>query len=368
MGLGSLLRLKYEIEIGLSMKVLFILGNGFDINLGLKTRYQDFYDFYSKSHSSNDSVMRLKNHISKNTDGYWSDLELALGEYTKEFKCTEDFDEVIDDIRLSLSSYLEKIENNFNNLSIEGKYFSDDLNNFEKYLIPSDQEKIYKFKKNFIENNWSTNIVAFNYTDIVERITKNLIDDIIGIHRSGSIERRNILNKKILHIHGLVNDGMVLGVNDLSQVSNTKLHNNIDIEESIVKSKCNEANGEHLSFRFFKKIEEADIICAFGLSFGDSDKMWWEKIGEKLKQDCRLVIFDRKYDVSKLQKHKLARLRREIKSNFLNQTGLEENIKDSISNKIFVGVNTAIFQKTISNPQEIAGTQQVGNPIIQNKY
>lgn len=354
MGLGSLFHLKHEIKIGLSMKVLFILGNGFDINLGLKTRYQDFYDFYSKSHSDNDSVMRLKDHIGKNTDGYWSDLELALGEYTKEFKCIEDFDEVIDDIRISLSSYLKKIENDFSSFSIEEKHFLHDLNNFDKYLTPVDQDEVRKFKNKFIDSNWTTNIVTFNYTNIVEKINNNFDSDIIGTHRSASNnERKNIINKRILHIHGLVDDGMVLGVNDLSQVANIKLHENIDVEESIIKSKCNEANGEYATLNFFKKIEQADIICAFGLSFGDSDKIWWERIGDKLKQDCVLIIFDRKCDVSKLQKHRLARLRRSVKSHFLSQTGLEDKIQESIAKKIFVGVNTSIFQRIVSDPENI---------------
>lgn len=347
------------------MKVLFILGNGFDINLGLKTRYQDFYDFYSKSHSDNDSVMRLKDHIGKNTDGYWSDLELALGEYTKEFKCTEDFDEVIDDIRVSLSSYLKKVENDFNSFSIEEKKFLHDLNNFDKYLTPVDQDEVRKFKNKFIESNWTTNIVTFNYTNIVEKINKNFDSDIIGTHRSASNnERKNLINKRILHIHGLVDDGMVLGVNDLSQVANTKLHENIDVEESIVKSKCNEANGEYATLNFFKKIEQADIICAFGLSFGDSDKIWWERIGDKLRQDCILIIFDRKCDVSKLQKHRLARLRRSVKRHFLSQTGLENKIQESIAKKIFVGVNTPVFQRIVSNPENIETLDKFGTSNI----
>ena len=147
----------------------------------------------------------------------------------------------------------------------------------------------------------------------------------------------------VIHIHGLVDDGMILGVNDLSQVSNADLHDNIDIEESIIKSKCNEANGEKSDLYFNQKIEKADIICAFGLSFGSSDKIWWEKIGERLRQGCILIIFDRKYDVSKLQKHKLARLRRDIKKHFLVQTSLPEDVRNYISDRVYVGVNTSMF-------------------------
>ena len=327
------------------MDILFILGNGFDINLGLKTRYQEFYDSYSNSHSSNDSVMKLKNHISKHTDGYWSDLELALGEYTNEFKCTEDFDEAIDDIRTSLSSYLEKVETDFSEFTVDIESFLQDLSHFEEHLRPTDKDKILQFKKKFQDLSWRTNIVTFNYTNIIEKISDNIESDIIGNHYgSNYINKFNhVLNKNIVHIHGFVGDGMILGVNDLSQVSNINLHDNIDIEESIVKPKCNEANGDKSDFYFNTKIEKANIICAFGLSFGDSDKIWWEKIGERLRQGAILIIFDRKYDVGKLQKHKLERLRRAIKKHFLIQTNLPEDVQNSISDSIYVGVNTNMF-------------------------
>ena len=38
------------------MYITFLIGNGFDINLGLKTSYSDFYDCY-KNRASKDSVI-----------------------------------------------------------------------------------------------------------------------------------------------------------------------------------------------------------------------------------------------------------------------------------------------------------------------
>lgn len=345
------------------MNVLFILGNGFDINLGLKTRYQDFYDFYSKSHNDNDAVLRLKKHIGKNTDGYWSDLELALGKYTSEFKCIDDFDEVVDDIKASLSLYLKNVETDFNNFNVDIKSFLHDLSSFEEHLIPTDQDKALEFKEKFKDRNWHTEIVTFNYTNTVEKLNYDLESDLIGHQYNSNLE--NILNTNVIHIHGLVDDGMILGVNDLSQVSNTELHDNIDIEESIVKSKFNEACGEKFDLNFNNKIEKANIICAFGLSFGDSDKIWWEKIGERLRQGSILIIFDRKYDVSKLHKNKLARMRREIKNHFLTQTSLPEDVQNSIGDRIYVGVNTNMFQGITSKPEVIEFADKFGNAKIE---
>lgn len=345
------------------MNVLFILGNGFDINLGLKTRYQDFYDVYSKNHNDNDAIMRLKKHIGENTDGYWSDLELALGKYTNEFNCTEDFDEVVDDIKASLSSYLEKVETDFGNSNVDVEKFLYDLVSFEEYLIPTDQDKILQFKGKFKDYNWHTEIVTFNYTNTVEKINDRLESDLIRHQYNSNLE--NTLSSNIIHIHGLVNDGMILGVNDLSQVSNNELHNNIDIEESIVKSKFNEACGEKFDLNFNEKVEEANIICAFGLSFGDSDRIWWVKIGERLRQGCILIIFDRKYDVSKLHKNKLARMRREIKNHFLTQTSLPEDVQNAISDRIYVGVNTNMFQGITSKPEVIEFADKFGSAKIE---
>ena len=62
---------------------MYLIGNGFDLNLGLKSSYNDFYGFYKIQESDSYPVKNFKDNISNNIDK-WSDLELALGEYTKE--------------------------------------------------------------------------------------------------------------------------------------------------------------------------------------------------------------------------------------------------------------------------------------------
>ena len=67
------------------MNITYIIGNGFDVNLGLKTRYQDFYDYYQNQPSPSEEVKQLKAHIDRNKEN-WADLELALGEYTSNLR------------------------------------------------------------------------------------------------------------------------------------------------------------------------------------------------------------------------------------------------------------------------------------------
>ena len=50
------------------MALTYVIGNGFDINLGLKTKYSDFYDHYLKQDSPNGNLLRFKSNILKDID------------------------------------------------------------------------------------------------------------------------------------------------------------------------------------------------------------------------------------------------------------------------------------------------------------
>ena len=91
------------------MKTLYIIGNGFDLNLGLKTSYKDFYQHYMSVESTTKSIADLKDSISMDYSS-WSDLELALGQYTIELKTLDEFDEVFEDIGAQLGVYLKLLK------------------------------------------------------------------------------------------------------------------------------------------------------------------------------------------------------------------------------------------------------------------
>ena len=48
------------------MNILYLFGNGFDLNLGLKTSYTDFYNYYNSLTSTTEKVKFLKESISEN--------------------------------------------------------------------------------------------------------------------------------------------------------------------------------------------------------------------------------------------------------------------------------------------------------------
>ena len=88
------------------MNVVYLIGNGFDIKLGLKTRYPDFYSYYFKSPNSNLKIESFKKTLQQDTKNseLWSDLELDFGEYLSNLSSSEDFDDLFFDIKNELAT------------------------------------------------------------------------------------------------------------------------------------------------------------------------------------------------------------------------------------------------------------------------
>ena len=70
------------------MNITFLIGNGFDLNLGLETSYNSFIKKYTKgiknAKDTDDILYYFKKKISKDI-GLWSSAEEAIGKITKTF-------------------------------------------------------------------------------------------------------------------------------------------------------------------------------------------------------------------------------------------------------------------------------------------
>ena len=114
-------------------RITFLIGNGFDINVGLNTRYSEFCKYYLNKYSDD----MLAKEIQKDYE-LWSDLEIALGEYTEKVSelNEEKFFESKDVMENALADYLENemvrirlTEENANDVVME---FKDSILNFYK--------------------------------------------------------------------------------------------------------------------------------------------------------------------------------------------------------------------------------------------
>ena len=101
------------------MEITLILGNGFDKNLGLRTSYKEFYEWYIKEPCDSDIVKKMKDSIRYFMDGdkneiiNWGDAELAFGQYAKNCNTYEEYRLCYENIQDKLVEYLSSIEINF---------------------------------------------------------------------------------------------------------------------------------------------------------------------------------------------------------------------------------------------------------------
>jgi hypothetical protein len=130
------------------MNILYIIGNGFDINLGLKTKYSDFYKYYQSQFSKDQLVNKLKNEIAVGIDN-WSDLEVAFGKYMVNINDREEFDMVYDDIVINLGEYLENEEKEFDFSKVDKAKLLKDLSTPELFLTQGDIQELVSFKSNW---------------------------------------------------------------------------------------------------------------------------------------------------------------------------------------------------------------------------
>lgn len=299
------------------MDILYIIGNGFDINIGMKTRYSDFYEYYKTTESKSEDIEKLKDSISKGIEN-WSDLELAFGKYTSKLNSIKEFDEVYDDIIDKLGDYLTNEEDIFDFSKVSKQKFINFLCNPEISIPEEDAEEISSQKYDWQTEDWKINIMSFNYTRTIEKILEN---ENLPIHL-GEHHKRSIYLKSIQHIHGYTDKRTILGVNDISQIDKSEFHENDDIVEALVKTKCNRGLRHNIDRLFEKYISEANLICIFGSSLGDTDNYWWKLIGDSVRNGTQLIIFKKGEDIKQRFGHKTVRSRKAILKLFFEKTNL----------------------------------------------
>lgn len=224
-------------------KIVFVIGNGFDLDLGLKTSYKDYMnsacfnecaDNYPQIAKGLDGVnlfdyLRKKLQVPGKEN--WFDLEQELADFaqlqTKQKLVSGELDKKsFSDLKDNLCTYLKNIDYEIDSKSMALRLFS----------ILMDDPVV--------------NIISFNYTDL-----KRLVPSDKTIHAS------------IDYIHGsILDDSLILGFND-----------ELDIEPSY--SFMRKTFSRHYkSHNVTEKLLDADEIIFFGHSFGTIDYQYFKDL------------------------------------------------------------------------------------------
>lgn len=327
------------------MNVTFLIGNGFDLNLGLKTRYADFYKYYKEK--------KFDDMISKSiaTDfKMWSDLEMGLGAFLKDVDETQ-IDEFLDSkstLERTLAEYLT-LENDRMVIDTEPNFaaeFSKNTVGFWNDFNLEDKEQRKRVVSNTTEE-IQYQFISFNYTNSLDRMISvaQTHKKQFGTHVArGSTYGETVVAP--LHIHGILTDDLILGLDNVSQIQNEKLAKNPALADYIIKASVNKALGERRIEQAKAIIDKSKYVCLFGLSIGETDGMWWEYLVEWLNrsEDNRLVLFVHGEDNVRLSAQEKVRFRDRKRKLFLERSKCkDENILNNVRNRIIVVPNSKIF-------------------------
>lgn len=316
------------------MKIVYLIGNGLDVKLKLKTRYEEFYkNAYAIDRNDPDYIKSFKEAI-KNNINDWADLEKKLGEYSVDVDTEDLYLSLFKDIRMKLLKYISEQEIKVSLSDEERDVFISQFRDPNNYLVVGENNELNQFIKNLNTSEQVVDFITFNYTKTLETIL-NFNDSPIYVQKQG---RRDLRITQIEHVHGFTDLRFVLGVDNIGQILNEKFRSN-NLSRTIIKP-INNFQAKHLVDNRCKAlIDKANIICLYGMSIGETDRTWWEYIGSNLyNYDKRLIIFwwDNEEDFSPI----FSEIRLEkvdvVKEKFLSQTNLNEKQKQAVVDRIYV--------------------------------
>jgi len=275
------------------MDITLIVGNGFDKALGLKTSYQEFYQWWEKQPASEDDfVNRMKDEVSDKRTTTWADFEVGIGNYVSTFSAKQLAPRLFPwkiNIRHELVNYLTGLKT-----SEQVRELLTSENGIQRSIefLRSVFWGLRLLNPCFGDKNEKKiklHLISMNYTDSLDQIAK-------GIREYPEKSQFLEIDAEVLHPHGTLETGIILGVNDKSQINNEDIKDRFSylmIKEDIINNEGNE-NCKTSKEKGIEAIDQSSIICLYGLSLGETDKFWWEKLGKWLQADSKhkLIVFD----------------------------------------------------------------------------
>jgi len=379
------------------LNITFIVGNGFDKNLGLDTSFTEFYSYINtlkpgikKNNMIFSEIDNERNSTEiPDSSETWSNFEIALGELTKDTEKLNIFflkqqkkipkdkqlgallaDNLIE-FRIELKKYLEFQEKKMDFVSDKAMntLLYESLINFESGF--TDKEVDFKLKSaitKLFSNSTKLNyhFVTFNYTNCLERGLKNLSTENIRatLFKKFNFNQPSLslhLVREVAHVHSDLSTAMILGVDNTTQL-NSDLFEKEDLE-MFLKPSVTTSDTPRSKEIATNRIDSSEIIILYGLSLGESDNTWWKQlISGMIANKSKLLIinmYDENIDLRTSDYYEIKRQQTLLKRRLSKLvTNLKIENEGQLFNRIFICYNnnnlfkaTAI-RKTIAEAED----------------
>lgn len=331
------------------MNILYIVGNGLDIQYGLKTKYSDFYEYqlpiYREKNSNENYSNIIYDNILIDQDTNWenwSDLELALGELTKNPEVDEEeFINALDDVNIDLNNYLTLIQDEFD-LTEKKIDIKNNLKSMFNQIPDGSKGRILEYIKSFpIVTDYIT-VLTLNYTSILDQLIEKEKGEKYKSFRNHDY---GCFINNVEHAHGTLEFSLILGVSDENQINKSYKNSN---KKSLIKEELHAQARENRHFKNLNLIDSADLIIIFGTSIGATDGYLWKKIADIcIKKNMPIIIhcYKENFDSIKKIPRQLGILYKCIVDNFIEKSGIEDETKIKIlKNNIIPLISKKVFE------------------------
>lgn len=332
------------------MNVAFLLGNGFDLQLGMETGYKSFLAWYVDQPTTDSDISQFRAYLKDEKGEWWSDAEIAMGQYLGNF--SDDniaiYFKNIRDFKLRLSEYLT-----YENERYDLEDSQEVIDTFKDFLLKSANDimlrpTLLRLNDLRTRNDTLIHFITFNYTDALDRIISKVKENQKALETfstpSSVVYRTNIGN--IYHIHGTLDSSLIMGVDNYEQLNASQISDFTKVSRTLIKPIVNDELGRDEHENATSMVYNCQFLFFYGLSFGSTDKTWWDLIKDRLIKDGNLqvVIFTRSSDddIQTIIPEDILDYVNDKKDEFLGKLGITpgSNYYDTVRKRVFVIRNT----------------------------
>lgn len=284
------------------MNVTYLIGNGFDIGLGLKTRYSDFLSKYVSRNYTSGPVKWLIEQIKNAPLETWANAEAAFGQLPfseSGFDINKTIEEVVTDFQKELAYHLGSESRRLDiTYELRGEVRDRFLGRLiRSMLLVHSESARQEILSELVLTGFNVNVINFNYTDSVAK----MLGAVSFPYESATVKIENGIKardvKVTLHpmcyVHGNLSErSSIFGVDESYQIADEAARRYCEKNGQLLKTEVDRLLDHGFESLAKQMINKSDWIVCFGLSFGKTDLRWWDCIYNALFQnkDSRLLI------------------------------------------------------------------------------
>lgn len=330
------------------MVITFLIGNGFDIRMGLQTSYKSLEKYYVGIKKDDPPLQKFQ-HTIESCGELWADFETALGGYTASFSEDEQllFQRCMDDFSIELAFYLQEEENGIDYDLCAKEIKTEFTRSFEKFDYGIPNRQFNTLKALLAESkDIEFKFISFNYTHVLDNCLNIAFPtEYVEKKQKNAIPIAPIVHHKVLHIHGELPGPVIMGVDNETQIANLCWAKQRAFQNKLMKPAINQRSGSLADRAAKMLLYESNVICIYGMSLGETDKSWWHTIGSWLMEPDHMLII---YGYTELRAFELTLQKKfdiedALLDKFFSLADLDASKRNAFENKIAVVVNPNLF-------------------------